>query len=112
MHKDLAKIAYLHPNADWLRQALFSVPRHLFIEQYYDGEGPDEIVHVESPIPTAEQLETIYSNRGLMIRENPHSAASTPALIFGMLDDLKLTQGCKVLEIGTGEWMECRVDSV
>ena len=102
MHKDLAKIAYLHSNADWLRQTLFSVPRHLFIEQYYDGEGPDEIVHVESPIPTAEQLEAIYSNRGLMIRENPHSAASTPALIFGMLDDLKLTQGCKVLEIGTG----------
>ena len=102
MHKDLAKIAYLHPNADWLRQALFSVPRHLFIEQYYDGEGPDEIVHVASPTPTAAQLEAIYSNRGLMIRKDPHSAASQPTLIFGMLGDLKLTQGCKVLEIGTG----------
>ena len=64
--------------------------------------NPDGIAHVELPIPTAKQLEAIYSNRGLMIREDPHSAASQPTLIFGMLDDLKLTHGCKVLEIGTG----------
>ena len=102
MHENLAKMARLDLNADWLKQALFNVPRHLFIEQYYDGAGPDGIVHVESPIPTAEQLEVIYSNRGMMIREDPHSAASQPSLIFGMLDDLKLTHGCKVLEIGTG----------
>ena len=102
MHEQLAKIDALHPNADWMQQALFNVPRHFFIEQYYDGEGPDGIVQVESPIPTAEQLKAIYSNRGLMIREAPHSAASQPSLIFGMLDDLKLTHGCKVLEIGTG----------
>ncbi|MCE2415598.1 methyltransferase domain-containing protein [Candidatus Poribacteria bacterium] len=102
MHESLAKMSRLDLNADWLKQALFNVPRHLFIEQYYDGKGPDGIVQVESPIPTAEQLEVIYSNRGLMIREAPHSAASQPSLIFGMLDDLKLTHGCKVLEIGTG----------
>lgn len=98
----LAKMDHLRADTDWLQQALFNVPRHLFIEQYYDGEGPDGIVHVESPIPTAEQLEAIYSNRGLMIREDPHSAASQPSLIFSMLNDLKLTHGCKVLEIGTG----------
>lgn len=98
----LAKMDPLRTDVDWLQQALFNVPRHLFIEQYYDGEGPDGIVHVESPIPTTEQLETIYSNRGLMIREDPHSAASQPSLIFSMLNDLKLTCGCKVLEIGTG----------
>ena len=102
MHADLAKIDRLHPNADWLRQALFKVPRHLFIEQYYDGEGPDGIVHVESPTPTAEQLSAIYSNRGMMIRKDPHSAASQPSLIFCMLNDLQLTHGLKVLEIGTG----------
>lgn len=102
MHENLSKIDFLHPNADWLKQALFNVPRHLFIEQYYDDEEPDGIAQVESPIPTVKQLEAIYSNRGLMIREDPHSAASQPTLIFGMLDDLKLTHGCKVLEIGTG----------
>lgn len=102
MHEQLAKMDGLHSNTDWLRQVLFNVPRHLFIEQYYDGEGPDGIVHVESPTPSAEQLEAIYSNRGMMIREDPHSAASQPSLIFNMLDDLKLTHGQKVLEIGTG----------
>lgn len=102
MYENLSKIDFLRPNADWLKQALFNVPRHLFIEQYYDDEEPDGIAQVESPIPTPKQLEAIYSNRGLMIREDPHSAASQPTLIFGMLDDLKLTHGCKVLEIGTG----------
>ena len=102
MHESLSKMDSLRLNADWLKQVLFNVPRHLFIEQYYDDEEPDGIAHVELPIPTAKQLEAIYSNRGLMIREDPHSAASQPTLIFGMLDDLKLTHGCKVLEIGTG----------
>ena len=102
MHEDLAKRDSLRLNTDWLKQALLNVPRHLFIEQYYDDEAPDGIAQVESPIPTAKQLEAIYSDRGLMIREDPHSAASQPTLIFGMLDDLKLTHGCKVLEIGTG----------
>ena len=102
MHENLAKIDSLHLNADWLKQALFNVPRHLFIEQYYDDEEPDGIIRVEAPVPTPKQLTAIYSNRGLMIREDPHSAASQPSLIFGMLNDLKLTDGCKVLEIGTG----------
>lgn len=102
MHENLSKADHLRANADWLKQALFNVPRHLFIEQYYDDEAPDGIAQIESPIPTAKQLVAIYSNRGLMIREDPHSAASQPTLIFGMLDDLKLTHGCKVLEIGTG----------
>ena len=87
---------------DWLKQTLFKVPRHCFIEQYYDDEEPGGIAHIESPIPTAKQLGAIYSDRGMMIRENPHSAASQPSLILGMLDALKLAPGLKVLEIGTG----------
>jgi len=39
MHEKLAKMDRLRANTDWLRQALFKVQRHLFIEQYYDGEG-------------------------------------------------------------------------
>ena len=98
----LIKTDYLQTDPDWLKQTLFKVPRHRFIEQYYDDETPDGIVQVESPTPTSKQLEQIYSNRGMMIREDPHSAASQPSLIFGMLDDLKLARGLKVLEIGTG----------
>ena len=102
LFNDLAKQRDLQSNADWMKQALFNVPRHLFIEQYYDDDAPDGIVQLDPPNLTSTQLETIYSNRGMMIREEPHSAASQPSLIFGMLDDLKLTHNLKVLEIGTG----------
>lgn len=98
----LIKTNYLQTDPNWLKQTLFKVPRHRFIEQYYDDKASDGIVQVESPTPTSNQLEKIYTDRGLMIREHPHSAASQPSLIFGMLDDLKLVPGLKVLEIGTG----------
>ena len=102
LHKDLAKMDYVQSDPDWLKQALFNVPRHLFIEQYYDNEEPSGIVQVESPKPTSKQLAKIYSDTGLMIREKPHSAASQPSLVFAMLAELKLTQRLKVLEVGTG----------
>ncbi len=98
----LIKRPDLQPKADWVKQALLNVPRHLFIEQYYDDSEPDGIVQIGSPNPTPEQLEQIYSDRGLMIREKPHSAASQPGLIFQMLADLELAHGLKVLEVGTG----------
>lgn len=98
----LAKRRGLQLDRDRLKEVLFDVPRHLFIEQYYDHKAPDGIVQVASPKPTEKQLETIYSDRGLMIREEPHSAASQPGLIFEMLADLELARGLKVLEVGTG----------
>lgn len=98
----LAKRRDLQLDRDALKAVLFDVPRHLFIEQYYDHEVPDGIVQVASPEPTEKQLETIYSDRGLMIRVEPHSAASQPGLIFEMLTDLELAHGFKVLEVGTG----------
>ncbi len=102
LHKDLTKTDYVRSNPDWLKQALFNVPRHFFIEQYHDNEEPGGIVQVESPKPTSKQLAKIYSDTGLMIREIPHSAASQPSLVFAMLADLELTRGLKVLEVGTG----------
>ena len=102
LFKALTKKNDFNSDPDWLKETLFNVPRHLFIEQYYNDEAPGGIVQVESPEPTSAQLERIYSDRGLMIRETPHSAASQPALIFGMLEDLKLAHGLKVLEVGTG----------
>ena len=102
LFKEITKKSDFQPNADWVKQALFNVPRHHFIEQYYDDSAPNGIVQVESPNPMPEQLKRIYSDRGMMIREEPHSAASQPSLIFGMLKDLQLTHGHKVLEVGTG----------
>lgn len=101
LHKDLTQTGYVR-DPDWLKRALLNVPRHSFIEQYYDKEEQGEIVQVESPKPTSKQLSKIYSDTGLMIREMPHSAASQPSLVFAMLADLELTRGLKVLEVGTG----------
>ena len=102
LFKALTKKNDFNSDPDWLKETLFNVPRHLFIKQYYNDEAPSGIVQVESSEPTSAQLERIYSDRGLMIRETPHSAASQPILIFGMLEDLKLAHGLKVLEVGTG----------
>ena len=87
----------------WLSEAVLAVPRHLFISQYYDPPGAERPVEVDRHSPTEAQLRVIYSDRGLMMRPPPnHSAASQPSLVLGMLDDLKVKQGKKVLEIGTG----------
>ena len=80
-----------------LGDAIRGVPRHHFIERYYDDKG--DLVEFNA---SDEQLKLVYSNSGLMIRNSPHSAASQPSLIMGMLADLELTPGQKVLEIGTG----------
>ena len=102
LHKDLTKTDYIRSNPDWLKQALFNVPRHFFIEQYHDKEEQGGIVQVDWPKPASKQLAKIYSDTGLMIRETPHSAASQPSLVFAMLANLELTRGLKVLEVGTG----------
>lgn len=99
--QDLEKRGCLR--TEWLKQALFKVPRHLFIDQYYEMRGAKRVIVVDPDHPTDEQLRTIYSDRGLMIREPPnHSAASQPSLVLDMLEDLEVEPGKKVLELGTG----------
>ena len=84
--------------APWLEDAVRRVPRHYFIERYYDDKGD----LIEFDPASEDQLKLIYSDFGLMIRKSPHSAASQPALIMGMLADLEVAPGRKVLEVGTG----------
>ena len=102
LYENLAQSNYIRSDPDWLKRALFNVPRHFFIEQYHDKEEQGGIVQVRFPKPTSKQLAKIYSDTGLMIREMPHSAASQPSLVFAMLADLELARGLKVLEVGTG----------
>jgi protein-L-isoaspartate(D-aspartate) O-methyltransferase len=87
----------------WLREALYAVPRHLFIERYCESREDERWVTVDQAHLTEENLKAIYSDRGLMIREIPdHSAASQPALVLAMLRDLEVEEGQRVLEVGTG----------
>jgi protein-L-isoaspartate(D-aspartate) O-methyltransferase len=92
---------YLEP--EWLHKALYAVPRHLFIERYCASREDERWVTVDPADPAEENLEAIYSDRGLMIRDVPdHSAASQPGLILAMLRHLEVEAGHMVLEIGTG----------
>jgi protein-L-isoaspartate(D-aspartate) O-methyltransferase len=92
-----------HLEPEWLREALYSVPRHLFIEQYYERGDGERCVTVDQAHLTEQNLKAIYSDRGLMIREPPnHSAASQPSLVLMMLHYLGVEECHRVLEIGTG----------
>ena len=89
--------------SQWLKDALLRVPRHLFIDRYYEPEPVPHFVAVDPQCPTEQQLAAIYPDRGLMIREPPnHSAASQPSLVIDMLEALEVARGQKVLEVGTG----------
>jgi len=97
-HELRLKGAFMVPR---LEEAVRRVPRHHFIEQYYDNQ--DNLVRFDPEHATDEQLRLIYSDSGLTIRKPPqHSAASQPCLVMWMLADLDVQPGQKVLEIGTG----------
>jgi len=92
---------YLEP--EWLRTTLYAVPRHLFIEQYYERGEDERWITVDQAHLTEENLAAVYTDRGLMIRDVPnHSAASQPGLVLAMLRHLEVEEGQRVLEVGTG----------
>jgi len=69
-----------------VEQAMAQVPRHLFVSQIeIEGAYVDEAVMVK------------HTNDG-----RPISSASQPMIVATMLEQLELSQGHHVLEIGTG----------
>ncbi|MEK7474418.1 MAG: methyltransferase domain-containing protein [Candidatus Coatesbacteria bacterium] len=87
--------------APWVREAFLKVPRHLFIDQFYDSDAGG-MVTVNREHPSPEHLKAIYCNVGRPIKLEPHSAASEPWLVANMLGHLGIERGMRVLEIGTG----------
>ncbi len=84
--------------------AFRSVPRHLFVDRYYDFQKKSRLVNVAPDRPTATQLKKIYCDDALVSHRNPHPTSSTsqPSLVAQMLEQLQLKPGMKVLEIGAG----------
>lgn len=85
--------------------AFSSVPRHLFINRlppYLAPSGKDWIkfdpFHAQG-----ECLYKIYSaDTSILLKANPPTSSSAPSVMAGMLEELELAEGMKVLEIGTG----------
>ncbi len=78
--------------------AFRKVQRHRFIEQVYQKK--DNFLKIDPSNP--EHLAMVYSDKALLTRTSPPSSSSQPSLMAGMLEDLQLKPGMRVLEIGAG----------
>ncbi len=84
-----------------VRQAFLQVPRHLFVEQYYQQRGTSltwDLVQAT--------MESVYQDQPLVIqidqRGRPTSSSSQPSIMAIQLEALDLESGHTVLEIGAG----------
>src|SRR5260370_20821477 len=84
-----------------VRQAFLQVPRHLFIEQYFQQRGSSltwDLVQAT--------MESVYRDQPLVIqldqRGRPTSSSSQPSIMAIQLEALDLESGHSVLEIGAG----------
>ena len=89
-----------------VREAFLHVPRHLFVDAYYQGSE-----RISSPISHDDEswhhwLAQMYHDTPLVIQRDergmPTSSSSQPSVMAGMLEALDLHAGQTVLEIGTG----------
>ena len=87
-----------------IEEAFRSIPRHLFVDRYYDYEK-DRFIEVDPQSPVPDQFRKIYNNDALVSHRHrgiPTSSTSQPSLVADMLEQLLLESGMKVLEIGAG----------
>jgi protein-L-isoaspartate(D-aspartate) O-methyltransferase len=92
--------------------AFRATPRHRFLDRIYQFQTKHnrwrEIITRE---PGTQELRLIYSDRALITHlssrkrapaDLPISSSSQPSLMAQMLEDLRLSEGLRVLEIGSG----------
>jgi protein-L-isoaspartate O-methyltransferase len=94
-----------------LAAAFREVPRHLFVDRYYERvKGRLRVAHVAPAHPTPKQLRRIYRDDVLMTAatRDSESTNSQPSLVAQMVRDLQLDSGMSVLEIGAGTPMAAR----
>jgi protein-L-isoaspartate(D-aspartate) O-methyltransferase len=87
--------------APQVHNAFLLVPRHLFVQQYYEQRGNslswDLIQATLDKIYRDEALVTQIDRRGM-----PSSSTSQPSVMAVQLEALELSHGQRVLEIGVG----------
>ena len=86
-------------------EAFRAVPRHLFVDQYYRIGKTWRLIRVDPQHPTGAQLKTIYSDVALASHQRygqGTSSTSQPSLVAHMLEELQISPGMLILEIGAG----------
>ncbi len=97
------------------REALCSVPRHAFVPRYFEVDGVGEFRPVDSANASQRDAwwNAVYSDQTLVTRlaevttaagtyQVGSSSSTMPGLMLPMLEDLDVSDGHRVLEIGTG----------
>ncbi len=99
------------------RDVVAAVPRHRFVPSFWEPDerrSPDREVDGADPAQRDEWLDAVYSDRVLVTRwatgvgkdgapvRVVTSSASQPTVVAAMLDRLRVADGQRVLEIGTG----------
>ena len=103
---------------EW-REAFLAVRRHVFVPRFWHDEQPGAFPAEWRMIDRAtrdhaEWLDAVYSNRTLAtdltgdptpdggMHPQVTSSTTLPGLVLAMLEDLDVTDGMRVLEVGTG----------
>lgn len=89
--------------SDAWRRAFAEVPRHLFVPAFHLRTAEGVTAYTDR---TPGWLEAIYSDATLITRFSPDglaiSSSTEPSLMALMLEQLRVEDGMKVLEVGTG----------
>jgi len=113
MIKEVKKKGFLK-NTEY-EKAFLSTPRHIFIPSVYDIEKQEwKKFDVDYSKPQEEILKKIYVDRPLVItikEEDVLSTSSQPTVMAMMIEEAKLKNGDKVLEVGTGSGYNASVIS-
>lgn len=91
-----------HPS-EWA-DAFASVPRHLFVPRFHQQDSTGTWQPLTRSDPA--YLETVHSDTALTTqldeRGVPTSSSSQPSIMLAMLEALDVSEGHRVLELGTG----------